>query len=300
MDTPSTTPVQTGLFGTDEPVAAPAVPAPRPSGGWCRPGESGRPIVLSFGGGVQTTALCAAVLRGLLPRPERVVMADTGREGTPTWEYLRTVTAPALAEVGLEVEVAGHDLATVDLFSTKGAPLMPLYTRAEAGADGEPGQLGNFCSGEWKRRVVRRHLRERGYGPESRGLRPVEMWMGMSLDEAGRFRTADAGWITTAWPLAIGLGWDRARCVREVEALGWPPPPKSSCVMCPYRSDAHHLETKTHHPEDWALALATEAEVRAVDPDAYVHRSGVPLSEVDLDPSASTAELPCTSGFCSV
>lgn len=37
----------------------------------------GRSLVWSYGGGVQSAAIAVLVLRGELPRPERVVMADT-------------------------------------------------------------------------------------------------------------------------------------------------------------------------------------------------------------------------------
>ena len=277
------------LFGGH--VETPDQNTSREGGGWCRAGESGRPIVLSFGGGTQTSAICVAILQGLLPRPETIVMADTGREGSETWEYLRDVVGPALLAEGMRVEIAAHELATVDLFSKKGKVLMPMFTD-QSGA-GELGQLTGFCSTEWKQRVVRRYLRSEGYGP----ARPVEMWMGMSTDELGRMKTADVQWITTAWPLAMRLGWDRVRCASEVLSFGWPQAPKSSCWCCPYRTNAHHRETKEQRPDDWQLAVLTEREVRRVDPNAYVHRSGVPLDQVDLD-APEGQELGCDSGFC--
>ena len=148
-----------------------------------------RPVIWSYGGGVQSAAIAVLVLRGELPRPERIVMADTSREASATWAYLDEVVQPALAEAGLRVEIAPHELATKDLLSTDGKPLMPVYTRQaeDRQRSGRVGQMRNFCSGEWKREVVRRYVRSLGYGPMGRSEQgPVVNWLGISLDEVGR------------------------------------------------------------------------------------------------------------------
>lgn len=278
------------LFDQAEP--APIQPTKQKPALWTRAGESGRPIVWSYGGGTQSAAVAVAVLRGLLPRPERIVMADTSREATATWDYLHNVVGPALDREGLTVEIAPHSLAAKDVYSTSGKPLMPMYSRATGGV----GMMQNYCSGEWKRDVVRRYLRSVGYGPKN----PIENWLGMSTDELGRLTCDDRQWIRTAWPLVMALRWNRADCRREVLAFGWPPPPKSSCWMCPYRSNAQWRLLRDEYPADWQAAIALEAEIRAVDPALYFHSSGVPLAEADLDGGRAQAELPCTSGYCYV
>ena len=262
-------------------------------------GAVGRPVVWSYGGGVQSAAIAVLVLRGELPRPERVVMADTSREASATWAYLDAVVQPALAEVGLRVEVAPHSLATKGLLSTDGKPLMPVYTRQRPG--GRVGQMRNFCSGEWKRDVVRRYVRSLGYGPEGRSeLGPVVNWLGISRDEAGRMGGDRRKWIVTRWRLVFDRPTTRAECLDLVAEAGWPRPPKSSCWCCPYRSDAQWRELRDEWPEDWARAKKLEAELRRCDSGVYLHRSGAPLGEADLggagDPVAEG--LPCTSGQC--
>ena len=74
------------------------------------------PIVWSYGGGTQTAAIAVLVLQGRLPRPDHIIMADTGREATATWDYLDTVVQPALEAEGMRVEVAPHSLASKDLW----------------------------------------------------------------------------------------------------------------------------------------------------------------------------------------
>ena len=149
----------------------------------------GRPVVWSYGGGVQLAAIAVLVLRGDLPRPEQVVVIDTSCEASATWAYPDGVVQPAVAEVGLRVEIAPHSLVTRGLTSNAGKPMMPVYTRAEGDRQraGRVGQTRNFCSGEWKREVVRRYSRSLGYGPVGRSeLGPVVNWLGISRDKVGR------------------------------------------------------------------------------------------------------------------
>ena len=35
--------------------------------------------IVTYGGGIQSTTIAALIVAGRLPRPERLVMADTGR-----------------------------------------------------------------------------------------------------------------------------------------------------------------------------------------------------------------------------
>jgi len=269
---------------------------------WTTAGVGDRPVVWSYGGGTQSAAIAVLVLRGELPQPERIVMADTSREASATWAYLEEVVGPALAKTGLEVEVAPHGLATKDLYDGRGRPLMPLYTRGAAGEAAAVGQMRNYCSGEWKREVVRRYVRSLGYGPEGRSARgPVVNWLGISLDEVGRLSGDRVQWMTTRWPLVFDRPTSRAGCVRLVEEFGWPRPPKSSCWCCPYRGDAQWRELRDEWPEDWARAVELEAELRERDAGLFLHRSGVPLAEAVLgDGETDEAGLPCQSGFCFV
>lgn len=252
-----------------------------------------RALTWSYGGGTQSIAIAVLVARGRLPRPERIVMADTSREATETWEYHAAHTAPLLASVGLTVEVAGHDLATRDLYATDGKTILPMYS-AE-------GAKRAFCSGEWKRDVVKRYLRSKGYGPK----RPVTHWLGMSLDETPRLKQSDTQWVRHHWPLCFDVPLTRAECRALILDAGLPEPPKSSCWMCPYRRNAQWRRLKEHYPEDWARAVALDEAVRQRDPQEslYLHESRVPLAVADLGKDEAVADLPlfaagCTSGHC--
>ena len=256
------------------------------------------PIVWSYGGGTQTAAIAVLVLQGRLPRPDHIIMADTGREATATWDYLDTVVQPALEAEGMRVEVAPHSLASKDLWDNDGKPMMPVYT---AGGDGESiGRMRNFCSGEWKRDVVERFLRSLGYGPKN----PAQQWLGFSTDEIQRLKRDHRPWLLLRYPLCFDVPTSRHECTRLVVAHGWPEPPKSSCWMCPHRSNRQWRDLRDNWPADFAAACALDDEIRLRDADAFVHHSGVPLRLADLGTAEAaglfSAAESCDSGYCFV
>ena len=230
----------------------------------------GRVLTWSYGGGVQSVALAVAVRHGLLPRPDHIVMADTGRELSATWAYLDNHVRPMLAEVGLTVKVAPHTLATVDVYSRRGTLLIPAYHGT--------GKLSTYCSGEWKARVIRRYLR-------SVGVRSCRTWLGFSTDEIERIKPNKRGdWQKLWWPLAMDLRWNRATCHAMIAEAGLPPVPKSACWMCPNRNNAEWRAVRSD-PQDWPRAIQFDREIRQRDTrgGVFVHWSGKPLEEANID-----------------
>jgi len=225
--------------------------------------------VMSYGGGIQSVAMIALVLQGRLPRPDRILIADTGREKKSTWDYLNEVVQSALATVGLHVEIAPHSLATVDLHAGNGDLLIPVYTAT--------GKLPTFCSNEWKERVIQRYLR-------AAGCEACECWIGYSLDEQERAKRADdLQWYTRRYPL-LELGLTRADCHVIIKEAGWPLPYKSACWMCPNMDDEGWREMKLHYPGDFQKAVALESEIREWDDDVWLHESRQPIGDVIFQP----------------
>jgi hypothetical protein len=247
-----------------------------------------RAIIWSYGGGVQSAAIACLVVDGRLPRPERIVMADTGREATATWEWLDRAIQPMLATVGLKVEIAPHSLACVDLYAnTPGhLPLIPAFSS-------DAGRLPNFCSVEWKRRVVHRWLREKGYGPN----RPIREWLGISTDESHRARHSDVEWVEYAYPLMFDIPLRRSECVQIVRGAGLGTPPRSSCWMCPFRTNRGWELLKTSDDGDWSKATALDEEIRPLG--LALHRSFIPLREVVFGGEAKQGAFDfCEEGRC--
>jgi hypothetical protein len=236
-----------------------------------------RADILNYGGGKQSVAICVLIVQGKLPKPERIQIANTGRENPATFEYMERHTIPLLASVSLTIDVVG-DGAEPSLYAPGGQLLIPAY-------DVAGGKLRAFCSGEWKRDVLNRSLRAAGYGPK----RPVRQWIGISVDEIGRAVPSRKRWIEHHYPLLSDLPMRREDCVRLVRQFGLPEPPKSSCFMCPHMRNDQWVELRRAYPATFAKAVTLDEQIRRDDKrgGVYLHDSRLPLAEVDFSPAQS-------------
>jgi len=248
-----------------------------------------KPVVWSSGGGVQSSAIAALICQGKLPKPDLAVMADTGREYSPVWDYMSEYVIPDLRKAGVELHIAGHELATVDLWTGKEGKtlIIPAFTDKS----GKPGALPKYCNSEWKVRVVQRFCRQHG-------IKDADQWIGFTTDEMDRMRVYhDKATWQHLYPL-IDMRLRRSDCFSIIEQMGWPEPPRSACWMCPFRSDQEWQIMKEECPSDFEKAVKLEAEVHEYDPNAFLHRSCKPIGAVDLTSEPDLFSKPCNSGVC--
>lgn len=69
----------------------------------------------------------------------------------------------------------------------------------------------------------------------------VAQWIGISLDEAIRMKPSGEAWQINRWPL-IEKRMTRQDCLTWLRHHECPIQPKSSCIGCPFHSDAMWLE----------------------------------------------------------
>lgn len=200
-------------------------------------------------------------------------MANTGRERASTWRYHEQHAKAVFDNLGLTLEIATHDLATVDLYAHNGDLLLPAFT-------GPSGKLPTFCSNEWKKYVVRRYLRQHGYGPD----KPILMWYGMSTDEIERLKMSDVQWIKNHYPLCFDEPLSKHNCIEIIKDFGLPEPPKSACWMCPHLNNSEWRQMQRDDPGDFVRAIELDHRIRQVDDkhSVYLHRQAVPLDQVDF------------------
>lgn len=241
-------------------------------------------ICWSYGGGVQSVAIGVLIKQAKLPRPDVAVIVDTEYEVETTWEYLDTIMHPYLLDLEI-VRVPKSSYATVDLYRDDQL-LIPAFTRQ----NGRVGRLSTFCSGEWKRRVVRRWLRERG-------VNDCDLWLGISTDELERMKPSGANWVRHIYPLIEMAPRNRRQCYEIIERAGLPLPHKSRCWMCPHQTAD---EWRSLRESDRQHAIQFDSALREHDPQVFVHFSGEPLSDVELSKPNNQLTLfdGCDSGFC--
>lgn len=243
-----------------------------------------RYTIWSSGGGVQSTAIAVLILKGLLPRPDVAVIADTGRETQETWDYLEKVVNPTLQKQFFDFKVQRLPRKEPPaLWNGNGTLLIPAY---EAG---QP-KLANFCSSYWKRDVVKAWAVDNSWIP-------AVNWLGISTDEMKRVSTPRANNWLLEYPLISMVPRSRSQCLAEISEFGWPEAPKSSCWMCPNRRNDQWRHLR---PEEFKKACEVDEEIRTRNPNAYLHRSLVRLAEADLGTESSQGTFGCDSGECFV
>ena len=228
------------------------------------------------------------ILDGQLPKPDLIVMADTSREVSTTFEYMEQVVQPALKKIGMRVEIAGHDLAKVDLYAYNGDLLLPVFTRQNNGI----GKLPTYCSVEWKKQVVRRWLRKQG-------VESTDVWIGISTDEAERMKDSGLKWYRHVYPLIELVPINRSKCVSQISNFGWVVPHKSRCYMCPNQSIEAWKQMKQLGNGDFEKAVELENNIRQKDKDMYLHPMAIPIEQA-VEQSELQYDMfdGCDSGYC--
>lgn len=284
--------------------------------------------VLSLGAGVQSTAVLLMSCRGVLPKLDAAVFADTQWEPKAVYKHLAWLETEAKSYGIPILRGTRGDLRqdAIDFRLTGGKAVgdpgykrhasMPLYVQNIDG--GKEGMINRQCTSEYKIAVVERIIRRDLLGLRPRQVAPanaVEHWFGISADEVYRRRTSMNHWQTFRYPLIddvespkkdtlFGRGMDRQDCLDWIEAHGYPRPPRSACVGCPFHSDEEWLRMKTEAPEEWLDAVAFDKEIRAASAALqatgkvgrlvglpFLHRSCKPLDEVVLNVRDKKAEF---------
>jgi hypothetical protein len=261
--------------------------------------------IISLGAGVQSTtvALMAAVGR-ITPLPDAAIFADTHAEPAAVYEHLRWLRSGVLP-FPIHVVSAGNLTEQIAAVRPNGRFLkvdIPAYVKSE---DGSMALINRSCTRDYKIDPIRRKVRELlGItGKRSPKEAIVEQWIGISRDEAHRMKPAREQWIVNRWPL-IELGMSRLGCLDWLRANGFPEPPRSACTFCPFHND-HEWRALKARPVEWAEAVEVDARLRSRPAGAYrskgvlyLHRSGVPLTDVDLTTAADRGQQSLFGNEC--
>ena len=269
---------------------------------------------ISLGAGVQSSTMALMAAHGeITPMPEGAIFADTQAEPKAVYEWLdwlekqlpfpvHRVTAGSLRDAALTIHTSkkgGHYFRTA----------VPLHTLS---TEGEAGRIQHrTCTRDYKLVPIRKALRRLAKVKRGTAEPVVCSWIGISFDEIQRMKPAREPWIECRWPL-IEKRVSRAGCLEWMRAKGYPEPPRSACVFCPFKSAAEWRRLKMDDPEGWVDAVDFDHEARQrrlssssnMKSTVFVHRSLKPLSEVDLRNDVDNGQLllwqdECT-GMCGV
>jgi hypothetical protein len=143
------------------------------------------------------------------------------------------------------------------------------------------------CTAHYKIEPLARKVRELlGATRRGRVQGYAEILIGISTDEASRMKPARVRYMRNRWPL-IERGMSRNDCTQWMSRMNWRAP-KSSCIGCPFHSDAQWRDLRDNDPDAWADAVALDALIRdggshrGIRGQQFMHRSCKPLAEADL------------------
>jgi|TARA_Y100000310_G_C20607786_1_gene776411 hypothetical protein len=255
--------------------------------------------VISLGAGVQSTTMALMAVHGEIgPMPDCAVFADTGWEPKAVYDHLDWLMSPNVLPFPVHVVDNGNIRGMlVDTNATR-INGIPFFLKNED--DGERGMGRRQCTSEYKVKPIMWKLRELlGKSRRARiSKAAVEVWIGISTDEAGRIRPATSQWQQNYWPL-VDVGMSRRDCLEWMKGHDYPPPPKSACIGCPFHNDQMWRGMKADDPVSWKDAVAVDQIIRRGDTTQskatraaqYMHSSCVPLDEVDLDTAEDRGQL---------
>jgi len=287
--------------------------------------------VISLGAGVQSTTLALMAAHGEIgPMPDCAIFADTGWEPRAVYDHLAWLRSANVLPFPVHIVSAGDlraDIlagaqgerwASIPAFTRNVTPAgaeLPVYDEDENGdvvivgsrllrtERAGVGMIRRQCTSEYKIVPIRRKVREllSIAGRRSPKTPVAEQWIGISIDEALRMKPSFEGWQVNRWPL-IERGMTRRDCLRWLARHDYPLPPKSACIGCPFHSDDHWRDMRDHDPASWGDAVSIDRAIRngfrGIRGEIYLHRSAVPLEQVDLSTDADRGQIDLWPNEC--
>jgi hypothetical protein len=218
---------------------------------------------VSYGGGVQSTALLVMAARKMINYP-LFIFANTGddSEHPDSLEYVREIAIPYGRKHGIEVIEVRKDGPTL-LQAAEGALLtrrdgettvsFPLPMYGETGAP-----MNRKCTSDWKITIVSKELRRRGHSAKN----PAHLALGISTDEIQRAKgeghqNPKNKIQILHYPL-LQHQMNRNDCLALIADEGLPQPAKSACYFCPFHSRDAWQHLRENRPDLFERSVQLE------------------------------------------
>ena len=177
------------------------------------------PIVVSYGGGVNSTAMLILMTNNQIV-PDAILFADTGGEQAETYAYidyfslwLQRNGMPKIEIVRYKTKHGEELTLEQDIINNNTLPSIAFGFKT--------------CSQKFKITPQEKYIKERW--PDSWS---ITHYIGFDAGEPKRAKENPLEGHKNIYPL-IMAGWDRQRCKDEIIKAGLCIPPKSSCFFCP-------------------------------------------------------------------
>jgi len=229
--------------------------------------------IMSFGGGIQTTALAIMVGRREV-ECDAMIFADTGGEHPKTYEHLEMLQAWL------------KDRGYLGFQTVRAKKVQPLYEYVRDVSTVIPIRVGHNealgrrqCTRQWKITPILEAARA------MTAERPIIMQLGISMDEIHRMKDSPDKDVIREWPL-IDLMMTREDCRRVIMDAGIDEPPKSACYFCPLLPAAYFRQLEANEPALFEKAADLEDAMnqreidKGRDKRVYLTALGRPVREL--------------------
>jgi len=264
--------------------------------------------VLNLGAGVQSSTLALMAARGeITPMPDFAVFADTQAEPQSVYDWLDwlekelpfpvyRVTKGNLTDDSLAVKIRKSDGPRSKAGDETVRRLIPVFGIMPDGK--VTAAIGRKCTADYKIAPIIKEIRQRCQIRHGQKDITVTQWIGISWDEIQRMKNPSHPWTQHRWPL-IEKRMQRHQCLQWMKDNGYPEPPRSACVYCPFHSDTEWKRLRDNEPDEFLKAVEFDKKIRQTykrhDPtmlmEIYLHNSCKPLDEVDFDSDEDKGQM---------
>ena len=258
---------------------------------------------ISLGAGVQSSTMALMAAHGeITPMPDGAIFSDTQAEPASVYRWLdwlkkqlpfpvHRVTAGSLTKKTLEETI--NRKTEKPYYSN----MIPVFTLSH---EGSIGRMQRHCTYNYKIIPIRKAVRKLAEIQRGQKNLGVIQWIGISHDEILRMKPCRDAWCEHRWPL-IELRMTRNDCLLWMKNHGYPEPPRSACVYCPFHSAMEWNRLKNDEPEEFQEAVRVEKELQklhasidrngAIKGTPFLHRSCRPLETIDFRSDLEKGQL---------
>lgn len=251
---------------------------------------------LSLGAGVQSSTMALMAAKGEIdaPMPQFAVFADTLAEPQSVYIWLDWLEKQLPYPV-YRIEKGSLENISTTVYTAKksgntyGRSAVPAFM---IDSDRKVGVMIRQCTQDHKIKPILSFVRKK-IGRKAFAVQ----WLGISTDEISRVRDSREKWKANYYPL-INMAMSRYDCLKWMNLNGYPVPPRSACVFCPFRADREWKDLKENEPVEFQRAVEYElkyqetySKINNFRGIPFLHNSLKPLSEVDFDPTRDQINL---------
>lgn len=244
--------------------------------------------VLSYGGGVNSTALLFLILEKNMPLDE-VIYAETGCEKPETDKFVPKTkkfcddnnilftTIKATVTVKRDLPKKVHTSELVEYCELQ--KIIPF-------------RMYRSCTDKFKIKPIHKRIRSLA--------KKTIVYIGFDFGEMHRRRESKVKFIENQFPL-IEYRIDRRACEDIIKRNGFEVPVKSGCYICPFQKLDEWKELRKNHPDLFKKAMELEKRAQERNPKAMF--CTVPLAQLDKATREQRTlgnyiKSPCEHGFC--